>query len=221
MIVRCVPVGPLATNCYIVGCEGSADAIVIDPGGNPEEILAALRAGGMKCRMIVNTHGHADHIMANGAIREATGAPIAVHREDARRLTDPAASLSFALADSSRGPSSPSPPPDMLLEEGDSVEVGPAKLRVIHTPGHTPGSISLEGEGVLFSGDTLFAGGGIGRTDLPGGSPGALAHALKTKIFVLPDETRVYPGHGPSTTIGAERWAGGSGGPCGSGGSAG
>ncbi len=206
MVVKCVSVGPLGTNCYIVGCDRSGEAIVIDPGAEPDRIIRALRAAGLECRLIVNTHAHADHIMANGALKRASGAAIAVHRVDADALSDPVASLA-ALTMTMRGrPEPASPPPDRLLEEGDIVVAGSARLRVLHTPGHTPGSISLFGEGAVFSGDTLFAGGGIGRTDLPGGSYEALVESIERKLFGLPDDTVVYPGHGPSTTIARERW---------------
>lgn len=204
MIVKCVPVGTLDTNCYIVGCEESGDALVIDPGAEPDKILAVLLASGLACRLIVNTHGHADHIMANRAVKEATGAPIAIHKNDAHALSDPVANLSVLVPP--RAQDAPSPPPDRLLEEGDAVAAGSVRLCVVHTPGHTPGSISLVGEGLVFSGDTLFAGGGIGRTDFPGGSYETLLDSIEKKLFALPSQTVIYPGHGPSTTIGEERW---------------
>ncbi|MDI7247844.1 MAG: MBL fold metallo-hydrolase [Bacillota bacterium] len=216
MIVRTVTVGALDTNCYVVGCERSRKAIVIDPGAEPEKILAALREERLECDMIVNTHGHMDHIAANGALKAATGAPIAIHSDDARALLDPSVNLSeFVMRGraSRLGPGSgpgsreaESPQADRLLAEGDDVEVGDVKLRVVHTPGHTPGSVSLVGEGVVFSGDTLFAGGGVGRTDFPGGSYDSLVKSIEEKLFTLPDETVVYPGHGPCTRIGRERW---------------
>ncbi|MFZ5923664.1 MAG: MBL fold metallo-hydrolase [Bacillota bacterium] len=205
MIVKCVPVGALDTNCYIVGCEESREALVIDPGAEPDKILAALRASGLVCKLIVNTHGHVDHIMANRAVKEATGAPIAIHGKDARALSDPVANLSVLVPPDASD--APSPPPDRLLDEGDVVAAGCVRLRVVHVPGHTPGSISLVGDGLVFSGDTLFAGGGIGRTDFPGGSYETLLGSIK-KLFTLPSQTVVYPGHGPSTTIGEEKWQG-------------
>lgn len=205
MIVTTVPVGALDTNCYIVGCEMSRKALVIDPGAEPERILAALRAEHLECEAIVNTHGHVDHIAANGAVKAATRAAIAIHAYDARALVDPAANLS-SLAGGPGSQGVESPPATRLLAEGDEVTAGSVRLRVVHTPGHTPGSISLVGDGVVFSGDTLFAGGGVGRTDFPGGSYESLVRSIEDKLFSLPDETVVYPGHGPSTTIGTERW---------------
>ncbi|MEW6106443.1 MAG: MBL fold metallo-hydrolase [Bacillota bacterium] len=204
MIIRTVRVGALDTNCYIVGCERSRKALVIDPGAEPERIVAALRADILECEVIVNTHGHVDHIAANGAVKAATGAAIAIHAQDARALVDPSVNLSILAMPGARGIESPRA--DRLLAEGDEVVAGSVRLRVVHTPGHTPGSISLVGDGVVFSGDTLFADGGIGRTDFPGGSYDSLVRSIEEKLFSLPDETVVYPGHGPSTTIGRERW---------------
>ncbi|MCR4402214.1 MAG: MBL fold metallo-hydrolase [Firmicutes bacterium] len=204
MIVRTVRVGQLGTNCYIVGCEDERKAVVIDPGAEPERIIQALRADGFTCGVVVNTHGHADHIAANGAVKAATGAAIAVHMLDAEALADPSVNLSaFAMPPGLRveGPRA-----DRLLAEGEEVVAGSVRLRVVHTPGHTPGSISLVGDGVVFCGDTLFAGGGVGRTDFPGGSYDLLVMSITEKIFSLPDDTVVYPGHGPSTTVGTERW---------------
>ncbi|MGE5593885.1 MAG: MBL fold metallo-hydrolase [Betaproteobacteria bacterium] len=207
-MVRTVRVGALDTNCYIVACERTRKAVVIDPGDEPAKIVAALREDDLECETIVNTHGHVDHIAANGGVKAATGAPIAVHEADARALVDPAVNLS-ALVAPARGPGEGGirgPGADRLLEEGDEVVAGSVRLRVVHTPGHTPGSISLVGDGVVFCGDTLFAGGGVGRTDFPGGSYDALVRSIELKLFCLPDDTVVYPGHGPSTTIGVERW---------------
>lgn len=203
MILKTIRVGPFGTNCYIVGCETSKEAIVIDPGDEADLILEELKAAGLMCRIIVNTHGHVDHITANRALAEATGAVIAIGAEDAPSLLDPTLSLSRALGNLAKGKTSP--PADVLLVEGDTVCAGSVCLEILHTPGHTPGSISLLGEGVVFSGDTIFASGGIGRTDFPGGSYDELVKSIEEKLLVLPDETRVYPGHGPSTTIGRER----------------
>jgi len=203
MILKTIRVGPFGTNCYIVGCETSKEAIVIDPGDEADLILEELKAAGLMCRIIVNTHGHVDHITANKALAEATGAVIAIGAEDAPSLLDPTLSLSRALGNIAKGKTSP--PADVLLAEGDTVYAGNVCLEILHTPGHTRGSISLLGEGVVFSGDTIFASGGIGRTDFPGGSYDELVESIEEKLLVLPDETRVYPGHGPSTTIGRER----------------
>lgn len=208
MIVRTVRVGALGTNCYIVGCEKTRKALVIDPGDEPAKILAALRASELECGSIVNTHGHVDHIAGNAGVKAATGAPIEIHEADAQALVDPGLNLSV-LAVSAPVPGAEGiagPGADRLLREGDEVVAGSVRLRVIHTPGHTPGSISLVGDGVVFCGDTLFADGGVGRTDFPGGSYDALVRSIEVKLFRLPDDTVVYPGHGPATTIGRERW---------------
>lgn len=202
--IRKVCVGELGTNCYIVGCENARKAVVIDPGAEPERIIEALREDKLECELIVNTHGHADHIAANGAVKAATGAVIAIHALDAEALVDPSVNLSTLAMPG--GPRIEGPRAERFLAEGDEVVAGSVRLRVVHTPGHTPGSISLVGEGVVFSGDTLFAGGGVGRTDFPGGSYDSLVTSIMEKIFSLPDDTVVYPGHGPSTTVGRERW---------------
>ena len=203
MILRTVRVGAFGTNCYIVGCEVSKEAIVIDPGDEPERIQRQLNEAGLACKMIVNTHGHIDHTAANRELREVTGAIIAIGKEDASSIEDPTRSLSRAFVDFAKDKASP--PADLLLVEGDMLYAGSVCLKVLHTPGHTPGSISLHGEGVVFGGDTIFASGGIGRTDFPGGSYDELMKSIEGKLLVLPDETVVYPGHGPSTTIGRER----------------
>ncbi len=183
LTIQTLLVGVLGTNCYLVSDPESREMLVIDPGAEAERILAAIRAGGVKVAAIVNTHGHWDHIGANGEVKEATGAPLLIHEADAG-IT--------------------SPPADRLLHGEEELPLGRFKLRVIHTPGHSPGSICLYLPGVLFSGDTLFAE-SVGRTDLPGGSLSQLVSSIREKLFVLPDETVVHPGHGPSTTVGEER----------------
>jgi hydroxyacylglutathione hydrolase len=201
LIVEQLVVGPLQTNCYVVADEHTGDAIVIDPGGDADRILAAVERLNATVRLVVNTHGHVDHIMANREVLEATGAPLAIHPSDAAMLTNPLRSFSFFL-----GKFRPSPPATVSLEDGEQLQVGSAVLQVLHTPGHSPGSISLycAEEGVLFSGDALFNM-GIGRTDFPGGSYKVLLQSIQQKLFTLPDETVVYSGHGPKTTIGHER----------------
>lgn len=200
--IRSFVVGPFETNCYIAADAASLDALVIDPGDDSGAIVSAAQSGGFVVRGIVNTHGHADHIAGNRALQERFGCPIMIHELDAAFLQDPEANLS-ALA----GYTGPlSPPADRLLEDGDEITVGELVFRVVHTPGHTPGGICLVAEGVLFSGDTLFAG-GVGRTDFPGGSHEQLVEAIRSKLLVLPDDTMICPGHGPRTTIGAERKA--------------
>jgi len=203
LIVKMLPVGPLLTNCYIVGCEETKEGAIIDPGGDADRILATVEETGLTVKYVINTHGHFDHILANRKVVEATGAKLAIHPKDEPMLLAKLSGLAnfFGL-----GGIIPSPPPDLLLEEGDELLVGKLRFKVLHTPGHSPGSISLynEEEGVVFAGDVLFNG-GIGRTDLPGGSYRTLMESIRNKLLTLPDETIVYPGHGPPTTIGKER----------------
>lgn len=204
MFVRRLSVGPLGTNAYVVAHEASREAIVIDPGGPPEQILNLLRDHGFEAQAIINTHGHGDHMAGNVPLKQATGAPVWVHEADAGMLTDPDASL---LAWS--GANLETAAPDRKLTDGDVITIGEGHsdaivLRVAHTPGHTPGGIALVGDGFAFSGDALFAG-GIGRTDLPGGSEYQLLRSIRDKLLALPDQTIVYPGHGLETTIGEER----------------
>lgn len=200
LAVRTLVVGMLQTNCYLALCTETKEAIIIDPGGDARRILRAADEAGAMVRLIVDTHAHFDHVAANAAVHEATKAPIAIHRLDAGALTEPIALFGLSLG----GP--PSPPADRLLEDGDEIRVGNLSLRVLHTPGHTPGGISLycEAERALFSGDTLFQY-GVGRTDFPGGDADTLVRSIRSRLFALPDDTVVYPGHGPATTIGAER----------------
>jgi len=195
MLIETVVVGALETNCYLVACPGTRQALIIDPADEAEEILSRIRRARLIPVAVVNTHGHGDHIGAN----DAFDLPVAIHRLDAGCLSSPEKNLSWmsGIPLSCR-------PARRLLEDGDTVEAGSVCLTVIHTPGHTPGSICLAGDGVLFSGDTLFAD-GVGRTDLPGGDESALRRSLVEKVLVLPGATRVLPGHGPETTIEAER----------------
>lgn len=200
LAVRTVVVGMLETNCYLVSCTETREAVVIDPGDDGERILRAAEEAGLTVRLIVDTHAHFDHVGANGAVRDATGAPIAIHRLDARTLTLPVQIRGLRLG------GTVSPPADRLLEDGEEIAVGRESLQVLHTPGHTPGGISLyhAGEPLVFSGDALFQL-GVGRTDLPGGDYDALMRSIRGRLFALPEATTVYPGHGPTTTIGTER----------------
>ena len=198
MILKKVVVGPLASNCYIVGSEASKEGMIIDPGDEAEVILGKVKDLGLEIRSIVLTHGHIDHIGALKEVKETTGAEVAIHTDEAKSLQRQSSSTLLGL-------SYPTPlPPDRLLQDGDSLDIGDLHFWVLHTPGHSPGGICLLGEGVVFSGDTLFNF-GIGRTDLPGGNSSQLMDSIQTKLMVLPDNTTVYPGHGPETTIGTER----------------
>ena len=201
MIIEKLVVGDLQTNCYIVGDEVTREGVVIDPGGDADAILEAVQRLKLRMKLVVDTHGHFDHILANREVSEATGAPLAVHPEDASMLTNPLRSFALFV-----GQVRPSPPATVLLTEGEVIELGAVKLQVLHTPGHSPGSISLwcAEQKVIFSGDVLFNM-GIGRTDFPGGDAELLVESIRTKLLTLPEDTVVWPGHGPSTTIGAEK----------------
>lgn len=199
MFVKSLVVGGLQTNAYIAGCSGRKVAAVIDPGAEADRIIEVLASLGYKISCILLTHGHYDHIGGLSTLRHKTGAPVMVHGADVPMLTSAAANLSLNL-----GCKYETGIPDRELKDGDVVEVGEHKLEVFHTPGHTPGSVCYAAPGLVFSGDTLFAG-SIGRTDFPGGSLRQLMTSIKKKLLPLPDETVVYPGHGPDTTIGEER----------------
>jgi hydroxyacylglutathione hydrolase len=193
-------VGPLQCNCYIVGDPETKEAIVIDPGDDADRLAEAIAAKGLTVKAIVATHAHFDHIVAAGRLRELTGAPFYLHDEDKPLLDWMQESGRMFL-----GLELPPPPAiDTAAAEGDRIVAGSAELQVVHTPGHSPGSISLISDHAVFSGDTLFAG-SIGRTDLPGGDTQALLDAVAHKLFVLDLELPVYPGHGPATTLGEEQ----------------
>jgi len=194
-----VVVGALETNCYLVYCEETRSCAVIDPGADHEKIIGAVADLELKPVIVLNTHGHVDHIGANSDIIEKYGVPLAMHKADTG-LLQVSDYIELSLLLGARN----SPAPDRLLAEGDEVRVGNQALRVIHTPGHTPGSIGFLHDGLLFSGDTLFCG-GVGRTDLPGGSWKDLERSIRERILTLPEDTIVLPGHGPHTTVGQER----------------
>lgn len=199
MIIEMMPVGPIMANCYIVGCEETGNAVVIDPGEDADRIVRKLDELKLEVKYIINTHGHFDHVGANKRMKEETGAPILIHAEDAPMLGYLSqAAASFGLR------SDNSPPPDKTVEDGEIIKFGNISLKVIHTPGHSPGGISLYTDGILFVGDTLFQG-SIGRTDLPGGDFNTLKNSIQNKLFSLGDHIRVLTGHGPETTIGREK----------------
>jgi hydroxyacylglutathione hydrolase len=200
LMLRHVVVGVFAENCYILGSRRTREAICIDPGDQPEEILALARDMGVEIKLIANSHAHVDHILAVGDVKARTGARFLLHSDDvglARHAPQSAARFLGYV------PELP-PEPDALLAQGDSVEVEGLQLKVIHTPGHTQGSVSYYTEGMLFSGDTLFRD-SIGRTDLPGGDFDQEMSSIIDRLLPLPDETIVLPGHMLETTIGAER----------------
>lgn len=199
MEIERLVVGPIAANCYLVRCSAGGDTIVIDPGAEGERILARAKEKGLKIRYIVNTHGHGDHIGANAAVQAATGAPILIHAADAPLLTSAVKNLSSWLAGGVV-----SPPAGRLLADGEEIACGEVVFKVLATPGHTPGGISLFTPGTVFTGDTLFQG-SVGRSDFPGGSHSQLLQSIRGKLLVLPDDTQVYPGHGAPTTIGREK----------------
>ena len=185
MIVKRFKVGWLSTNCYVVGCEETREAAVIDPGleseAEAELILDYIIQSDLHIKYIINTHGHPDHIAGNATMKEATGASILIHESSAKRVNA-----------------------NRKLREGDVIQVGNFKLVVLHTPGHTKDGISLLGDNVVFTGDSLFAG-SIGRTDFVGGCYEELIRSIKTKLLCLPDSFKVYPGHESFTTIGDEK----------------
>ena len=199
MIVKMLPVGPIQANCFIIGCEETQQAAVIDPGGDADQILMLLAELKLTVKYIINTHGHFDHVCANKRLKEVTGADLLIHSLDAPMLAHVAASgAAFGL----RGEDSP--PADRTLEDGDVISVGNIDLKVIHTPGHSPGGISLYTDGMVFVGDTLFAG-SVGRTDFPGGDFEVLKASIQGKLFPLGDKVKVYPGHMGETTIEMEK----------------
>jgi glyoxylase-like metal-dependent hydrolase (beta-lactamase superfamily II) len=202
MFLRQLQVGPMAVFAYIVGDEETGDALVIDPAAETDRIIAEARKNKLNIRYIVNTHGHVDHVSGNADMKRMTDAKLVIHEKDAGMLTStPAMVLSMFQAKAS-------PAADILVREGDSVRVGSVALSVLHTPGHTPGGMSLYTSGYVFTGDTLFVE-AVGRTDLPGGSWSVMVKAIQEKLYTLPDDTIVLPGHNygrvPSSTIGNEK----------------
>ena len=182
-MLRKLVVGPYQTNCYILACKDTMEGVVIDPGDEVLRIVKEISQNGIRIGNILITHGHIDHVGGVAELRRITKAPVLIHPQDASALHNP---------------------PDGSLQEGHNIRVGTYTLSVLHTPGHSPGGVCLLAPGAVFTGDTLFAG-SVGRTDFPGGSHDRLVEGVRTKIFPLGDELRVYPGHGPASTIGRER----------------
>ncbi|MCJ7577408.1 MAG: MBL fold metallo-hydrolase [candidate division Zixibacteria bacterium] len=199
MILKILTVGELQTNCYILGDEKTKQCVIIDPGGDFEIIEDHLEKLKLKVKYIILTHGHVDHIGALAQLKKATGAEILIHSKDSAMLYDPNQNLSIFSGDKIIATKA-----DKLLEDREIIECGEIKLEVLHTPGHTPGSISLLTDKMIFTGDALFCG-SIGRTDFPGSSYQKLISSIKDKILTKEDDLIIYPGHGPSSTIGEER----------------
>jgi glyoxylase-like metal-dependent hydrolase (beta-lactamase superfamily II) len=197
--VVCFPNGPFAENCYLVADAGTREAVLVDPGEEAELFLSRLTADGLRLTAIWLTHAHIDHVAGVSAVKAAWDVPILLHPAD-RPLYDhaPEQAALFGLHMDTL------PPVDDELADGQSVSVGPFAFEVRHTPGHSPGSVSFIGHGLALSGDVLFAG-SVGRTDLPGGDTDTLMTSIKTRLYTLPDDTAVLSGHGPETTIGAEK----------------
>jgi glyoxylase-like metal-dependent hydrolase (beta-lactamase superfamily II) len=196
MLIKTIPVGALEANCYILADEATGDAIIVDPGDEPDIILE--QAEGLTVRYIILTHAHFDHVGAVNEIREETGAEVALHEADFevyQTAKDHAAFWGFEIE--------PPQMPTIALKDGDEILVGSLSFTIIHTPGHSPGGMCLYSDGALITGDTLFAG-SVGRTDLQGGDMKQMKESFR-RLMGLPDDTTVLPGHGPSTTIGIEK----------------
>jgi glyoxylase-like metal-dependent hydrolase (beta-lactamase superfamily II) len=202
LLVRGIVVGVFAENCWVIGSRRTREAICIDPGDQPDEILALAKDMGVEIKVIANSHAHIDHILGARGVKDATNAKFLLHPGDHELARLAAQQAKMMLGREDGAP----PTPDASLADGDEVEVAGLKLKVIYTPGHTPGSVSFYTDRLLFSGDTLFRG-SIGRTDLPGGNYEQEMASIVDRLLALPDDTIVLPGHMQETRIGHERQA--------------
>jgi len=200
MILQGLITGPFQGNCFIAGCERTRETLVVDPGDDGEDILALLERHQLTVKLIACTHAHIDHIGAVQPLREVTQAPLAMHRD---AYATSGGQSRFAAAMMGRMPQ-PVTEPEQFIDEDDELAVGDLLFQVLYCPGHAPGHLCFHGEGVVFTGDVLFQS-SIGRFDLPGGDGRLLLRNIRDKLLVLPDETLVLPGHGPTTTIGQEK----------------
>jgi glyoxylase-like metal-dependent hydrolase (beta-lactamase superfamily II) len=203
MVVKQFEVGNFAVFSYLIGDEKTQEGLFIDPADDAKRLLSEAKSHGLKTiKYIVNTHSHVDHVMGNAEMVRKTGAKIVVHEEDASAVSRTPSDLLEMFG------ATPSPPAEILVKDGDVIQVGDVKLKVIHTPGHSPGGMSLYLDGMVFTGDTLFVG-SVGRTDFPGSSWDVLEASVRKKLYVLPGETVVFPGHNygstPTSTIQNER----------------
>lgn len=201
MIIHQYVVGSMAVCSYIVGCEETKEAAIVDPGGDEDLLLSEVEKHGLTVKYIIATHGHPDHVCGNKKIQDASGAKIIMHSADIEFFEQPDVKNYFSMLGLE-----PTPVPEISVNDGDEISIGKVKLKVIHTPGHTPGGMCLYNAPHLITGDTLFVG-GLGRTDFPGGSHQELLDSIRNHLLVLPDETVVWPGHGyggSRSTIGTE-----------------
>ena len=203
MVVKQIEVGNFAVFCYLIGDEEEKEGLFIDPADEAERLISEAKSYGLnKIKYIINTHSHVDHIMGNAEMVKKTGAKIIIHEEDAKYLTRTQSDLLAMFR------AKPSPPADIEVKDEDMIQMGKVALKVLHTPGHSPGGISLYMDGMVFTGDSLFVG-SVGRTDFPGSSWNVLEASIRKKLFVLPGDTIIYPGHNygppPSSTVQYEK----------------